>query len=140
MRTNIVAAIAFRIIQLILLPIAAIAYVIFVIKLIAYSRRSRVSAMVLASLYTRWMQHKLGTRRDDTCEHLMAVLPNISPLGLHLVTAGTLVGHWLTGYVPKIYRYPYEGAPPMSHQPAARTTFFDEALKRHLAGIDQLVI
>ena len=137
---NIVAATFFRIVQIILLPIAAVAYVVFLIKLILYSRRSRASATVLASFYTRWMQHELGTRRDEPCERLMKVLPNVSQLGTRLVAAPTLVGHRLTGYVPKIYRYPYEGVPPMTHQPAARTTFYDAALERHLPGVDQLVI
>ncbi len=137
---NIVAATFFRIMQIVLLPIGAVAYVLFVVKLIAYSRRSGASATVLASFYTRWMQHKLGTRRDEPCQRLMTVLPNVPPLGLRLVTAPTLVAHRLTGYVPRIYRYPYEGVPPMRHQPAARTTFYDAALERHLAGIGQLVI
>jgi methyltransferase (TIGR00027 family) len=70
----------------------------------------------------------------------MIVLPNVSHLGLRLVTGPTLLAHRLTGYVPRIYRYPYGGVPPMKDQPAARTTFFDAALERHLAGIDQLVI
>jgi methyltransferase (TIGR00027 family) len=134
------AATFFRIVQIILLPIAAVAYVALLIKLIMYSRRSGASATVLASFYTRWMQHKLGTRRDEACERLMNVLPNVSQLGMDLVAAPTLVGHRLTGYVPKIYRYPYEGVPPMSHQPAARTTFYDAAVKQHLAGVEQFVV
>jgi methyltransferase (TIGR00027 family) len=108
--------------------------------LIMYSRRSGASATLLASFYTRWMQHQLGTRRDEPCARLMMVLSNVSQLGLRLVTGPTLLAHRLTGYVPRIYRYPYEGVPPMKDQPAARTTFFDAALQRHLAGIDQLVI
>jgi methyltransferase (TIGR00027 family) len=50
------------------------------------------------------------------------------------------MAHRLTGYVPRIYRYPYEGDPSMMHENAARTTFFDAALSRHLKDIDQLVI
>ena len=122
------------------LPIALVLYVLFVIKLIIYSRKSGVSSTTLASLYTRWMQHKLGTRLDEPCERLMMVLPNVSHLALRLVTGGTLLAHRLTGYVPRIYRYPYEGDPPMAHESAARTTFFDAALTRHLGDIDQLVI
>src|SRR3989442_1278688 len=61
-------------------------------------------------------------------------------LGVHVESAPTLLAHRLSGYVPRIYRYPYEGEPPMMHQPAARTTFHDAALERHLADIDQLVI
>ncbi len=137
---TIVAASVFRGIQIVGFPLALVAYVLFVVKLIMYSRRSGASATLLASFYTRWMQHQLGTRRDEPCARLMMVLPNVSQLGLRLVTGPTLLAHRLTGYVPRIYRYPYEGVPPMKDQPAARTTFFDAALQRHLAGIDQLVI
>ena len=70
----------------------------------------------------------------------MMILPNVSHLALRLVTGGTLLAHRLTGYVPGIYRYPYEGDPPMAHESAARTTFFDAALTRHIGHIDQLVI
>jgi hypothetical protein len=54
-------AVAFRLIQIAWLPIALVGYVPFVIKLILVSRASGVSATALASLYTRWMQHALGT-------------------------------------------------------------------------------
>jgi methyltransferase (TIGR00027 family) len=70
----------------------------------------------------------------------MRVLPNVSFFGLRLVTGPTLLAQSLTGYVPRIYRYPYRGVPPMKDQTAARTTFFDAALERHLAGVDQLVV
>lgn len=139
MRTIITFSV-FRGIQIVLFPLALVGYVLFVVKLVMYSRRSGASATVLASFYTRWMQHRLGTRRDEPCARLMMVLPNVSQLGLRLVTGPTLLAHRLTGYVPRIYRYPYEGVPPMKDQTAARTTFFDTALERHLAGIDQLVI
>ncbi len=46
---NIVAATIFRIIQIILLPIGTVGYVLFVIKLVTFSRRSGTSATVLAS-------------------------------------------------------------------------------------------
>ena len=78
------------------------------------------------------MQHTLGTRRDDACERLMMVLPNVPHLGLCLVTGPTLLAHRLTGHVPRSYRYLYEGA--------ARATFFDGALARHLGDIDQVVM
>jgi methyltransferase (TIGR00027 family) len=71
---------------------------------------------------------------------MMKVVPNISQVGLDLLTAPTILGRRLTGYVPRIYRYPYPGVPPMNDQPAARTTFFDQVLQRHVGEIDQLVI
>jgi len=50
-------------------------------QLVTFSRRMGTSATVLASLYTRYMQHRLGTRRDEPCKRLMRVLPNVSQLG-----------------------------------------------------------
>ena len=139
MRT-IVAAAIFRLIQIAWSPIGLVGYVLLVITMILFSRTSGVSSTTLASLYTRRMQHKLGTRLDEPCERLTMVLPNVFYLALRLVTGGTLLAHCLTGYVPGIYRYPFEGEPQMAQEPAARTTFFDAALTRHLSDIDQLVL
>ncbi len=137
---NFVRVLIFRVIQIVWAPIAILGYMFFVVKLLLQSRRSGVAATTFASLYTRWVQHHLGTRRDEPAIRLMMFLPNVSVVALRLVTAGTLLGHRLTGYVPRIYRYPYEGDPPLAHEAAARTTFFDAALARHLGEIDQLVV
>ena len=139
MRTIVKAAI-FRLIQIAWSPIGFVGYVLLVITMILFSRTSGVSSTTLASLYTKRMQHKLGTRLDEPCERLTMVLPNIFYLALRLVTGGTLLAHRLTGYVPRIYRFPFEGEPQMAQEPAARTTFFDAALTRHLSDIDQLVL
>lgn len=139
MRAMVTAPI-FRMIQVAWSPLAVIGYVLFVARLLTFSRTSRVSSTTLASLYTRWMQHELGTRLDEPCARLMMALPNVSRPALRLTTGGTLLAHRLTGWVPRIYRYPYEGDPPMAHQPAYRTTFFDDALARHLGSVGQLVV
>lgn len=139
MRT-IIAATIFRIVQIIMLPIAALGYVVFVVRLVIYSVRTGSAATVLASLYTRYMQHQLGTRRDEPAARLMQVMPNVPQLALRAVVSPTLLAHRLTGYVPRIYRYPYPGQPSMQHQPSARTTFYDTALEQHLPQIEQLVI
>lgn len=137
---EILAALIFWSMQVVLLPVTIAGYLIFVGRLLKYSRRSPASSTILASFYTRWMQHMLGTRQDEPCARLMMILPNISRPGLLMVAGPTLLIHRLTGHVPKIFRYPYKGVPPFRDQPAARTTFFDLALQRHLANIDQLVI
>ena len=139
MRTIVKAAI-FRLIQIAWSPIGLVGYVLLVITMIIFSRKSGVSSTTLASLYTRRMQHKLGTRLDEPCERLTMVLPNVFYLALRLVTGGTLLAYRLTGYVPRVYRFPFEGEPQMAQEPAARTTFFDAALTRHLSDIDQLVL
>ena len=105
-----------------------------------FSRKTGVSSTTLASLYTRWMQHKLGTRLDEPVVRLMKVLPNVPYPALLLCTGGTFLAHRLTGYIPRIYRYPFEGEPQLWHELSARTTFFDAALARHLKDVEQLVI
>jgi methyltransferase (TIGR00027 family) len=50
-----------------------------------------------------------------------------------------LLGHRLTGFVPKMLRYPYEGIPPVRHCSAVRSTFVDAAIERYLPGVDQFV-
>lgn len=130
----------FRVFQLALLPVGTAGYLWGVPKLLLYSHRTGISATLLASLYTRYMQHRLGTRPDEPAARLMMVMPNVSRAAFGLETAPTIVGHLLSGYVPRIYRYPYGGEPPMRHQQTARTSLYDAALRRHLPGIDQLVI
>lgn len=134
------AFLVYCVFQLVWLPLTIAGYVLFVVKMILYGRRSGASSTVLASFYPRWMQHRLRTRRDDVCVRLMRVLPNVSRAGLSLLTFPTLRAHRLTGYVPKIYRYPFPEPPAMNEQPAARITFFDEALARHLGEVEQFVI
>lgn len=137
---KVVAASVFRMIQVVLSPVALVGYVLWTVRAIRFGRRSGVSTTALASFYTRWMQHELGTRPDEPCARLMMVLPNVPYLGLRLVTGPTLLAHRLTGQVPRVYRYPYEGDPTLAHESAARTTFFDTALDRRIDEIDQLVV
>ena len=137
---NPVRAGAFRAVQALLLPLGVVGYGPLVARMVAHSRRTGASATVLASLYTRYMQHLLGTRRDEPAARLMRAMPNVSPLGLWLTTRPSDVAHHVTGYVPRIYRYPYPGDPPMAHQSSSRTTFYDQAVARYLPKIEQLVI
>lgn len=134
------AAAIFGFVETLLWPAFGLGYALFVLKLITYRRQSQVSETVLASMVTRWMQHRLGVRPDPACDALMRVMPNVPPVALYLSSASLLIAHKLSGYVPPTFRYPYEGVPPMSDQSAARTTFYDEALEQHLGNLDQLVI
>ena len=135
-----VAAGSFRVLQAALFPVGTIGYVWAVPKLLRYSRRTGVSATLLASLYTRYMQHRLKSRPDEPAARLLLAMPNVSRTAFRLETAPTLAAHHLTGHVPRIYRYPYEGDSPMRHQQTARTSYYDDALRRHLPGMAQLVI
>lgn len=63
--SGIAPAALFRVIQVAMLPAGTVGYLWAVPKLFLYSRRRAVSATLLASLYARYMQHRLGTRPDE---------------------------------------------------------------------------
>jgi len=87
----------------------------------------------------RWLQHQLGLRRDEACAKLIKILPNHCYAGLRAAAFPVLLGHRLTGFVPKMLRYPYEGIPPIGHMNGVRATFVDAAIERYLPGVDQFV-
>jgi len=87
----------------------------------------------------RWLQHQLGLRRDEACAKLIKVLPNHSYIGLCAAAFPVLLGHRLTGFIPRMLRYPYEGIPPVGHSSSVRATFVDVAIERYLPGVEQFV-
>jgi methyltransferase (TIGR00027 family) len=121
------------------LPAWLVVMVLYEAHVILASRKLGVSATALGPMSTRWMQHQLGLRRDDACARLIKVLPNHCYAGLYVMAFPVLLGHRLTGFIPKMLRYPYEGIPHVRHQTAVRTTFGDAAIDKYLPGIEQLV-
>jgi methyltransferase (TIGR00027 family) len=68
------------------------------------------------------------------------VLPGVPPLGVWLVAGPTLLAHRVTGYVPRAFRYPFEGDISIQYEASARQTFFDTVVDRDLANFAQFVI
>jgi len=138
-RDSIASAVAFSAIC-VLLPVILVGYVIWVGKGIPGGRGSGVSGTAQGPLSARYFEHKLGTRQDEPASRLMMVLPGVPPLGLRLSAGPLLLAHRLTGYVPRAFRYPFEGDIPMQSEASARQTFFDSVVDRSLADISQFVI
>jgi methyltransferase (TIGR00027 family) len=103
------------------------------------SRKLGVSATALSPMTMRWLQHQLGLRPDEACAQLIKVLPNHCYAGLCAAEFPVLLDHRLTGFVPKMLRYPYEGIPPVWHSSSVRATFVDAAIERYLPGVEQFV-
>jgi methyltransferase (TIGR00027 family) len=137
---DLIAATVFYILSILLLPLTLLGYVIWVGKALLTGRKSGVSGTAQGPLSARWFQHHLGTRRDEPANRLMMVLPGVPPLGLRLVAGPTLLAHRLSGYVPKAFRYPFEGDISIQYEASARQTFFDTVVDRYLADIAQFVI
>ena len=136
---SLMAALWFGLIQLVLLPVWLVVGLLYEGHAILSSRKLRVSRTALWPMSTRWLQHQLGLRRDEACAKLMKVLPNHYYNGLRAVAFPVLLGHRLTGFVPRMLRYPYEGVPTIQHMNCVRATFVDAALQRHLPGVEQFV-
>ena len=137
---DLIAATVFYILSVLLFPVTLFGYVIWVGKAILTGRGSGVSGTAQGPLSARWFMHNLGTREDEPSNQLMMVLPGVPPLGVRLVAGPMLLAHRLTGYVPRAFRYPFEGDIPKQYEASARVTFFDSAVDRYFADIAQFVI
>ncbi len=132
---ELIAAIVFSMLSILLFPVTLIGYVIWVGKTILTGRGSGVSRTAQGPLSIRWFMHHLGTREDEPSNRLMMVLPGVSPLGVRLVAGPMRFSHRLTGYVPRAFRYPFEGDIPRQYEVSARVTFFDAEVSRYLAEV-----
>jgi len=137
---DLIAATVFYILSVLLFPVTLVGYVIWVGKAILTGRGLGVSGTAQGPLSARWFMHNLGTREDEPSNQLMMVLPGVPPLGVRLVADPMLLAHRLTGYVPRAFRYPFEGDIPKQYEASARVTFFDSAVDRYLGDIAQFVI
>jgi methyltransferase (TIGR00027 family) len=133
------AALLCALIRVMFFPVWLVLVIPYTTHMILSSRRLGVSATALSPMTMRWLQHQLGLRRDEACARLIKVLPNHCYAGLCAASFPVLLGHRLTGFVPKMLRYPYEGIPPVGHSSSVRATFVDAAMARYLAGVEQFV-
>jgi methyltransferase (TIGR00027 family) len=138
-KCSLMAALLSGLIRIAFLPVWLVVCIPYMAHMIFSSRKLGVSATALGPMSTRWMLHQLGLRRDEACAKLIKVLPNHSYAGLCATALPVLLGHRLTGFVPKMLRYPYEGIPPIRHMNSVRATFVDAAIERYLPGVEQFV-
>lgn len=136
---SLMAALLSGLIRIVFLPVWLVVVILYEAHVILSSRILGVSATALAPMSTRWLQHQVGLRRDEACAKLIKVLPNHSYAGLRAAALPVLLGHRLTGFVPKMLRYPYEGVSPIRHMNSVRATFVDAAIERYLPGVEQFV-
>jgi methyltransferase (TIGR00027 family) len=134
------AAAAYYIINIILFPVTLIGYVLYVGYLYLFGRTPGVSTTAQGPLSARWAQHHLGVREDEAANRLMTAMPGFFAPGWYLLAWPLLFAHRLTGYVPKAFRYPFEGEIAEQVLAAARQTFFDAVVDRYLPNITQFVI
>jgi methyltransferase (TIGR00027 family) len=136
---KLVSAAAFYLLCALMSPLIVVGYIVWVRKTSA-TRRSGVSGTAQGPLAARFSEHQFGTRPDEAADRLIRVLPDIPPLGRRLATGPVLLAHRMTGYVPRAFRYPFEGDVAPQYEASARIGFFDAAVDRYLPGAAQFVI
>jgi methyltransferase (TIGR00027 family) len=130
------AAAVYYLLNILLFPITLIGYVLMSVSFYA-GRKSAVSGTALAPLTGRWLLHNLGSRQDEPANRLMMAMAGLS---VSLTLGPMIFAHQVSGYVPKAYRYPFQGEITLGNQGAARQTLFDNVVEQHLPDIAQFVI
>jgi O-methyltransferase involved in polyketide biosynthesis len=120
-------------------PFILLGYIVWVGKSIV-SGRSGVSGTAQGPLSARFSEHNFGTRHDPAADRLIRVLPGVPSMALRLTTGPVLAASRLTHYVPRAFRYPFEGDVPPQYEASARISYFDAAVDRYLPDIAQFVI
>lgn len=134
------ASILYHIVVILLLPIFLLGYLIWIVRAFGGRKSDSASATAQAPLFARWMQHHMGTRQDEGANGLWRVNTDVPPLGWRMVAAPLLAAHRVSGYVPKTFRYPFEGQITIQNQGGARQTFYDRMVEQHLPQMAQFVI
>ena len=101
--------IPYALVSVLLFPVTLAGYVIWVCGALLGGRGSGVSGTAQGPLSARFFADTLGTRRDEPARRLMLALPNVPSLGLHLFAWPMQTASRLTGHVPRVFKYPYEG-------------------------------
>ncbi len=134
------AAINFGLLSVLMSPISAIGYIIWIVKGVLLSSKSGVSTTAQGPLTARYALHKIGIREDEAAARLLPLLPNVPPLALRMALGPTMLAYRLTGYLPKAIRYPFEGEVGEAAEASARQSFLDEVVDRDIPEMTQFVI
>ncbi len=134
------AAISFGLLSILMSPITLIGYVIWIVQGILLSTKAGVSSTAQGPLTARYALHKAGIREDEVAARLLPLLPGVPPLALRMALGPTLLANRLTGYLPKAFRYPFEGEVGEAAEASARQTFLDAVVERYLPQMSQFVI
>ena len=106
-KRSLTAVLLSALIWIVFFPVCLVVYILYAAHMIFSSRKLGISATALSPMTMRWLQHQLGLRRDEACAKLIKVLPNHSYAALRAASLPVLLDHRLTGFVPKMLRYPY---------------------------------
>jgi methyltransferase (TIGR00027 family) len=134
--SGLLAAAVYYLLNILLFPIALIGYVVMSVSFYA-GRKSAVSGTALAPLTGRWLLHNLGSRQDEPANRLMMAM---SGLSVSLALGPMVFAHRMSRYVPKAYRYPFQGEITLGNQGSARQTIYDRVVEQYLPAVSQFVV
>lgn len=135
-----VAFVIYVVVQLALLPFAAIGIALTGYRQIAVSKRLGVSQTAVEIINGRWTMHIFGIREDSATAALISVLPNTSVTGLWLVLFPLWLQTKISGELSFYPRVPKTGDEKISDLVPARTLHFDRIIERALTDVEQMVL
>lgn len=131
---------AFLVLEVLSSPITLVGGVLAGMWAIAISEQRALSLTALGPLFCRWLLHLQGIRPDPVANDLMQTLPSLNS-GLNWAIAGpTLLAMNVSGYTPSLFNVPPPGAENLGNMINTRTLFFDRALVKYLASVEQVVV
>ena len=135
-----IALLLLVIFELVLLPVTIVGWLLFIVDVVLAIRGKGISATAYELLFARWLLDALGKREDKAVRQLFYAIPGISPLPVGLAFLPTMWAMRVTGITIKMYDYPVYSSSSLFVTHGHRTTFFDEALRRYLDTVEQVVI
>ncbi|UCD72916.1 MAG: SAM-dependent methyltransferase [Candidatus Bathyarchaeota archaeon] len=137
---KLIAFLVFLLIELIFLPSTILGMILFAGVFLREVRGKNISITAYDPLFAHWVLDALGKRDDEAAGRLLYALPGGSPGLLGLAFGPTMWAMHVTGFTIKMYDYPVHSSSGIFAILGHRTTFFDDALLRHLDHVEQVVI
>lgn len=136
---SVIATLIYLVLQVLFLPLAALASMWVGYRQLMASRRLRVSATAVEIIHSRITLDWFGIRPDPESVALARALPNASPGGLFLALLPLYIRYRLTGKNWLYPKLPVEGQESMAELITARTLYFDRLLLKYASTAEQFV-
>ncbi len=137
---NILALVAFIILQILFIPLAIIGAILVAYRQLIVSKNLGVSQTAIEIINGRWTMHIFGLRDDYAAAKLNPVLPNNSTFGLWLALTPLYVYYRISGstkWYPVIAKAGKEG---LANLVINRTGYFDSIIDKAKTNAEQFIL
>ena len=123
-----------------MIPFAIIGVLLTAYKQVIVSKQLDTSQTAIEILNGRWTMHVFSMRKDIAAAKLASILPNTSTQGLWLVLFPLWLKYKISGRYFAYPVLPVAGTESIAELIIARTTYFDQIIKRAAKITEQFVV